>query len=134
MLDTDNPMLDISSCPDLGPIIFALAGVKNGACITGTKRLRIKESDRAEAMGAELSKFGIVTEINENSVNIIAPNELKKPSEALLGHNDHRIVMALSVIATLTGARIDGAEAVAKSYPDFFEVLSTLGTEVIYEQ
>ena len=132
-LQKKDPVLDISLCPDLGPVLFALAGVKNGAYITGTKRLRIKESDRAAAMGAELSKFGIITEIEENSVKITAPKKLKKPSEELWGHNDHRIVMALSVIATLTGAVIDGAEAVSKSYPDFFEVIGTLGTEVINE-
>lgn len=43
------------------------------------------------------------------------------------GHNDHRIVMALSVLATSVGGTIRGAEAVAKSYPDFFEVLQALG-------
>ena len=134
LLDTEAPVLDISSCPDLGPVLFALAGVKNGAYISGTRRLRIKESDRVLAMSSELSKFGITTEIDENSVKIVPPKKLKKPSEALWGHNDHRIVMALSVIATLTGAEIDGAEAVAKSYPDFFEVIRTLGTEVTYEQ
>ena len=133
-LDTENPTIDISSCPDLGPVLFALAGAKNGAYISGTKRLRIKESDRVLSMSSELSKFGIETEISENSVKIIAPKKLRKPNEELWGHNDHRIVMALSVIATLTGAEIDGAEAVAKSYPDFFEVIEALGTEVTYEQ
>ncbi len=129
-----SPKIDISSCPDLGPILFALAGVINGAYITGTRRLRIKESDRCHAMATELLKFGIITEIEENSVKIIAPEKLKVPSEALWGHNDHRIVMALTVIATLTGAVIEGAEAVSKSYPNFFEVIRALGTEVTYEQ
>ena len=128
------PTLDISSCPDLGPIVFALAGVSNGATVNGTARLRIKESDRCEAMRSELSKFGIDVRVDDNCVQIIAPKELKKPGEVLLGHNDHRIVMALSVISTLTGATIDGAEAISKSFPDFFDVIRSLGVEVTYEQ
>ncbi len=128
------PNLDISACPDLGPIIFALAGVSNGATVNGTARLKIKESDRCEAMREELSKFGIDMHVYDNYVHIIAPKELKKPGEVLYGHNDHRIVMALSVISTLVGATIDGAEAVSKSFPDFFHVIGSLGVEVIYEQ
>ena len=126
--------LDISACPDLGPIVFAMAGVCHGATVYGTARLKIKESDRCEAMRAELSKFGIDVHVYDNYVRVIAPKELKKPGEVLYGHNDHRIVMALSVISTLTGATIDGAEAVAKSFPDFFQVIGSLGVEVTYEQ
>ncbi|MBQ9745154.1 MAG: 3-phosphoshikimate 1-carboxyvinyltransferase [Clostridia bacterium] len=128
------PTLDISNCPDLGPLLFAVAGVKHGAVINGTARLRIKESDRCETMKKELSKFGIDVRIYDNSVHIISPKELKAPSEPLYGHGDHRIVMALSVISTLTGAEIEGAEAVSKSYPDFFEAVATLGVEVNYEK
>ena len=124
------PTVDISSCPDLGPVVFALAAVKNGACVKGTARLRIKESDRCEAMACELKKLGGVVEISENSVKIEPITELKSPEETLYGHNDHRIVMALSVISSLFGAEIDGCEAVAKSYPDFFDTVSSLGIEV----
>ena len=124
------PTVDISSCPDLGPVVFALAAVKNGACVKGTARLRIKESDRCEAMACELKKLGGVVEISENSVKIEPITELKSPEETLYGHNDHRIVMALSVISSLFGAKIDGCEAVAKSYPDFFDTVSSLGIEV----
>jgi len=51
----------------------------------------------------------------------------------LLSNNDHRIAMALSVLCTQTGGVIEGAECVRKSYPDFFEVLQTLGVEVKLE-
>ena len=129
-----DPTLDISACPDLGPIIFALAGVSNGATVKGTARLKIKESDRCEAMKEELSKLGIDVHVYDNYVRINAPKELKKPREVLYGHNDHRIVMALSVISSLVGATIDGAEAVSKSFPDFFNVIGSLGIEVTYEQ
>ncbi len=122
---------DLSDCPDLAPVLFAVASAKGGAKFTGTARLRIKESDRASAMAEELSKFGIPVEVGENRV-IIGEAVLKTPEKELYGHNDHRIVMALAVLSTVTGGVISGAEAVAKSYPDFFDVLKTLniGTEI----
>lgn len=126
MLNDDLSCIDVSNCPDLGPILFALAGVKNGAKITGTARLKIKESDRANAMATELKKMGISMDVYENEV-VIHKSSPHAPNEALFGHNDHRIVMALSVIATLFGAEIDGCEAVKKSYPDFFKDIKSLG-------
>lgn len=116
---------DLSDCPDLGPVMFAMAAAKGGATFTGTARLRIKESDRSAAMATELAKFSIQTEIEEDRV-IIHPGILKVPSEPLCGHNDHRIVMSLALLCTLVGGEICGAEAVSKSYPDFFEVLKSL--------
>ncbi len=124
-LENSTPTIDISDCPDLGPILFALSAVKNGATFFGTRRLRIKESDRASAMASELSKLGVEVVVNENSVSVRG-GEIKSPVEALYGHNDHRIVMALSVILTLVGGEIDGCEAVSKSYPEFFDVIRAL--------
>lgn len=120
---------DLSDCPDLGPVMFALAAALDGARFTGTARLRIKESDRSAAMAEELKKFGIDTEVSENSVRIL-PGVLSKPEEILSGHNDHRIVMALSLLCTITGGTIAGAQAVAKSYPNYFNDIQLLGIEV----
>lgn len=120
---------DLSDCPDLGPVMFALAAAKGGTTFTGTARLRLKESDRCAAMAEELAKFGVDTRIGENFVTIL-PGVLTAPTEPLYGHNDHRIVMALSLLCTLTGGTIVGAEAVAKSYPNFFEVIQSLGIEL----
>lgn len=131
-LDNENPTIDISDCPDLGPILFAIAGAKHGGTFTGTKRLKIKESDRSWAMASELLKFGIETKIGEDTVKIY-PKDFHKPTEVLYGHNDHRIVMSLSVLLTLTGGTIDGAEAVRKSMPDFFKNLENLGVDIQYE-
>ena len=64
-------------------------------------------------------------QVFENSV--IVGNGAKTPSVTLCGHNDHRIVMALTLILTLFGGEIDGSEAVKKSYPDFFEDIAKLG-------
>ncbi|MBR0143471.1 MAG: 3-phosphoshikimate 1-carboxyvinyltransferase [Clostridia bacterium] len=120
------PEIDLSDCPDLGPVLMALAAVHGGAVFRGTERLRFKESDRVEAMRSELARFGIKTETGEDRVRIPAA-KLRKPDSPLSGHGDHRVVMALSLLLTLTGGEIDGAEAVTKSFPDFFERLSSLG-------
>lgn len=129
MLKRGVPTIHIGDCPDLGPILFAIAAAKNGGIFSGTKRLKIKESDRAAAMASELKKFGTTVSVYDDSV-VIYPAEFRAPTEPLSGHNDHRIVMSLAILATLTGGVITGAEAVAKSYPGFFDSLQSLGIEV----
>lgn len=119
---------DLSDCPDLAPVCFALSGVLGKAKFTGTKRLRIKESDRAAAMQSELRKFGIEVSVEENSVTV-ENDGIIKPNEILCGHNDHRIVMALALLCSITGGTISGADAVDKSYPDFFEKISSIGID-----
>ena len=126
VLNLGVPTLHIGDCPDLGPILFAVAAAKNGGVFSGTRRLRIKESDRAAAMATELRKFGAAVTVHDDSV-VVFPSSFHAPSEPLYGHNDHRIVMALSVLLTVTGGEIHGAEAIKKSYPAFFRDLSMLG-------
>ncbi len=121
--------IHIGDCPDLGPILFAVAAAKNGGIFSGTKRLKIKESDRAAAMAEELTKFGTSVTVYEDKV-VVYPADFHAPTEPLYGHNDHRIVMALSVLLTITGGEILGAEAIAKSYPEFFDHLRSLGIGV----
>ena len=129
MLDKGYSEIDISDCPDLGPILFTMAAIKNGGKFIGTKRLRDKESDRVMTMKCELEKFGAELVVEENSVTVIK-KELHAPSERLSGHNDHRIVMSLAVLCTLFGGEIVGCEAVSKSYPDFFKDIKALGIRV----
>jgi len=132
-LRTGYAQIDISDCPDTAPILFAMAAAfGHGAKITGTRRLKIKESDRAAVMTEELAKFGVRVAVFEDEV-IIDAGGISSPTRELCSHNDHRIVMALSVLCTLTGGVIDGAEAISKSYPNFFEDLSSLGLEITYE-
>ena len=124
--------IDLADCPDLGPVLIAAAAMQHGARFTGTRRLRIKESDRGLAMRQELSKMGVAVETGENE--ILVPAGVRRPKEPLDGHNDHRIVMALAVMLTKTGGTIRGAEAVRKSLPDFWERLAGLGVEMRVEQ
>lgn len=128
-LDGENAEIDLKDCPDLAPILFSYAAYKNGGKFINTRRLRVKESDRANVMAEELKKFGANVKVYENSVEI-EKTQLKPPIVPLCGHNDHRIVMALSVLAAVFGAEIDGAEAINKSYPDFFRVIKKAGVNV----
>lgn len=121
--------LDISDCPDLGPILMTVAAANHGALFTGTKRLEIKESNRGVVMCQELAKFGVKTNFSTDEIEIIS-GELKMPEEVIDGHNDHRIVMSMATLLTLTGGKIEGTNAVRKSFPDYFERIQTLGISI----
>ncbi len=127
-LNDKNAVVDLANCPDLAPIAFCVAAVKEGATFVGTRRLKIKESDRAQAMAQELAKFGIDVEVRENEV-VIHKNDIKTPDCVIFGHNDHRIVMACSILLSAVGGVIDGAEAVKKSFPIFFGTIGKVGVK-----
>lgn len=131
-LECQNAVIDVSDCPDLAPILFAVSAMKSGATFVGTRRLKIKESDRAETMVEELSKCGIKADIQENSVTIYG-GKSHAPNATIFGHNDHRIVMANAVILSKVGGTIDGIEAVKKSYPNFFEEIAKLGVKYEFD-
>lgn len=129
LLAKGHPTMDVGDCPDLAPVLMALGAALCGVTLTGTARLRDKESDRGAAMATELAKFGIETEVGENTITV-REGTLRAPTEPVNGHNDHRVVMACATLLTQTGGTIEGAEAVRKSFPDYFEVLRMLGIEV----
>lgn len=128
--------IDLSDCPDLAPILFTAAAICGGGCFTHTDRLRLKESDRISAMKEELEKFGarmeVIDGLDGGTVNVL-PAELHAPTEKLSSHNDHRIAMSLSVLLLRFGGEIEDAGAVAKSMPDFFERLESLGADITKE-
>lgn len=124
--------IDLSDCPDLGPVLMALAAAQHGARFTGTRRLKIKESDRGAAMQQELGKMKVRMEVSDNEI-LVEPG-ISCPGQILDGHNDHRIVMALCVLLTQTGGSLRGAQAVSKSLPDFFERLKLLGIGVTIDE
>ena len=129
LISEGTPTLDISDCPDLGPVLFALAAMKNGAVFTGTDRLKAKESDRGMAMHEELKKLGGGLIFGDNVITV-PKQELADQGEVLSGHNDHRIVMAMSLILSRIGGEMGDAQAVRKSYPGFFEDIKQLGAKV----
>ncbi len=112
----------VKDCPDLAPILMTVAALCHGGRLTDTQRLKIKESDRGVVMAEELAKFGASVFVGENHIEI-KKTPLHPPKEPLNGHNDHRVVMSLAVLGIRYGGVIQGAEAVRKSFPDFFEKL-----------
>ena len=127
--ENEMPTIDISNTIDLGPILFVMAALNNGAKFTGTARLKIKESDRVKCVCDELSKFGVDYEIGDNYC-IIKKSNLHKPNVFIDSHNDHRLVMAFTVMLSRFGGEILGVEAVNKSFPSFFDIVRQLGIEV----
>ena len=142
LTSSPNPTISLADCPDLGPILFCAAAALGGAIFTHTDRLRFKESDRVAAMVEELEKFGVLCTVcdgqNGGTLTVLPPPEgLHAPTDVLHGHNDHRIVMSLSVLAAClplgTPVTIDDAHAITKSFPDFFDRLRELGVQVVEE-
>ena len=124
--------IDLADCPDLGPILMVLGLFCEGeTVIRNAGRLRLKESDRIAAMEQELRKFGGDIRSDGGTVTV-RRSALHPPAGPLWGHNDHRVVMSLTVLAAAAGlpAEIAGAEAVAKSWPGFFAAMRQLGVEV----
>ncbi len=123
--------IDVSNCPDLAPILSVLGLYSEGTTVLcNAARLRDKESDRIEAMETELRKLGAQVESTRDSLTIHGCGNRPAFRETeVSGRNDHRVVMSLAIAATLGSAPvvIDGAEAIAKSYPDFFDDLRRIG-------
>lgn len=128
-LCTGAPTISVADCPDLAPILMTVAAAKNGAIFTDTQRLKIKESDRGNVMARELSKFGADITVEDNRI-IVRKAPLHAPTEIIDAHNDHRVAMSISILGTVFGCEIAGAECVRKSLPSFFELLSSLNVEV----
>jgi len=124
--------IDLQDCPDLGPILTVLAMYSKGKTrIYNAQRLRYKESDRISAMEEELLKCNVDIQTNESEI-IIVGKDVYQCDETLIAHKDHRIVMSLAVAATLFNKEviIDGAQAINKSYPTFFEDMKKIGVKV----
>lgn len=122
-------VIDLSDNPDLGPILCILGLFSDGYIkLTNVKRLRLKESDRLLSMKNQLEKIGGEVEIKENSIKIYKLKEFVDKEVVVDGCNDHRIVMAMSILATVLKKPliIKGADAVNKSYPNFFKDLNKL--------
>lgn len=122
---------DATDCPDLFPPLVALAAYGDGeTSIKGTHRLTHKESNRATALVEEFAKMGVSIELEDDSMIIRGNKKLK--GTTVHSHHDHRIAMACAV----AGLKADGetfieeAQAINKSYPDFYLHLKKLGANV----
>jgi 3-phosphoshikimate 1-carboxyvinyltransferase len=122
---------DATDCPDLFPPLTALACYCQGVTrIRGVNRLTHKESNRAVTLQEEFGKMGVKIDLEEDRMLIHGEHSIK--GAAVHSRHDHRIAMACAVAALqATGeTTIEEADAVKKSYPDFYSDLKTLGAQV----
>ena len=123
--------LDVRDIPDLVPALAAVAACAEGTTrFTGCSRLRIKECDRLEAIATELGKLGANVRVDGDALVIEGRDQLD--GGRVSSRNDHRIAMmaAIAAVRCASPVEIEGAEAVDKSYPLFFEHYRLLGGDV----
>jgi 3-phosphoshikimate 1-carboxyvinyltransferase len=122
--------LDMGDYPDLVQTVAVVAAYARGKTeITNIAHLRLKESDRIGDTAAELGKMGIKTEVSDDTMTIHGGKPKGSEIEA---HADHRLAMSLAIAALFANGNsiINGAEAVSKSYPQFFAELKKLGAKI----
>jgi 3-phosphoshikimate 1-carboxyvinyltransferase len=124
-----------TECPDLFPPLVALAAYCNGTTvIEGVKRLTHKESNRALTLQEEFGKMGIIIELQDDLMLIKGGNGVN--GALVHSHHDHRIAMACAVAALKANGdmTIEEAEAINKSYHDFYDHLKLLNAGIRSEQ
>ena len=123
---------DATDCPDLFPPLVALAAYCNGTTgIEGVNRLAHKESNRGLTLQEEFGKMGIVLKLQDDLMLVEGGTGVK--GGTVHSHHDHRIAMACAVAGLIADGEtiIEEAEAINKSYPDFYEHLKQLKANVI---
>jgi|LGVF01.1.fsa_nt_gb 3-phosphoshikimate 1-carboxyvinyltransferase len=127
----NNIDIDVNNCPDLVPILAVLASFSKGKCkIFNAKRLRIKESDRLKAISSQINLLGGKIIEFEDGLEIYPI--IKGNGGNIKSFNDHRIAMALTIMSTKIKGNIylSNAEAINKSYPEFYNDFKKLGGKV----
>ena len=122
---------DATDCPDLFPPLVALAShCKGETRIQGVSRLTHKESNRSASLQQEFGKMGVKIEVTDDTMIIHGGDKLRGAKTH--SHHDHRVAMACAVAALKAEGEteIDEADAVKKSYPDFYDDLKKLGADV----
>ncbi|MBT8298798.1 MAG: 3-phosphoshikimate 1-carboxyvinyltransferase [Maribacter sp.] len=118
---------DLANAPDIAQTIAVTClGLQLGCELSGLHTLKIKETDRLEAMRKELTKFGAKVNITDEALSL-APISNFKSKVTIDTYNDHRMAMAFAPLALKTSFAINDAEVVSKSYPDFWKDLKKLG-------
>lgn len=119
--------LDLSDAPDIAQTVAVTCfGLGIGCDLKGLHTLKIKETDRLVALKTELKKLGAEIEITENSL-CLKPSDKINSDISIATYNDHRMAMAFAPLGLKTSIRIENANVVSKSYPQFWEDLKTIG-------
>jgi 3-phosphoshikimate 1-carboxyvinyltransferase len=123
-------VLDMNAMPDMVPTVAVLSAFAHGRSqITNVAHLRVKESDRLQAIAAELSKFAVPVQERPDGL-VIQGGRVLPPRSEISVYHDHRIAMALALVGLcVEGVEIQGAEAVAKSFPSFWDLFEGLGRQ-----
>jgi 3-phosphoshikimate 1-carboxyvinyltransferase len=122
--------LDLSNAPDTAQTIAVTCfGLGVGCHLTGLHTLKIKETDRLEALHAELSKLGADITVSDKDL-ILRPSDQMNKDVAIDTYNDHRMAMAFAPLAMKTSMYMNDAEVVSKSYPAFWKDLEILGFRI----
>lgn len=121
---------DLSNAPDLAQTIAATCFGLGLKCeLTGLHTLRIKETDRLQALKNELEKLGGKVEITTDSLHLAASEGIIENVQ-IQTYNDHRMALAFAPLALKVPMEIMGAEVVSKSFPGFWRDLKNLGFSI----
>jgi len=121
---------ELSNAPDTAQTIAVTCfGLGMGCNLTGLHTLKIKETDRLEALNTELSKLGSEISVTDKSLTILPSKEIKE-GIAIDTYNDHRMAMAFAPLAMKKSLIINDAGVVSKSYPDFWSDLKDLQFDI----
>lgn len=135
LIKTDNCQLPIINCqlnnaPDIAQTIAVTCfGLAIGCHLTGLHTLKIKETDRLEALKTELSKLGANISVTNDSLTLNASTQINS-NIAIATYNDHRMAMAFAPLALKVPIIIENAEVVSKSFPTFWEDLKAIGFQI----
>ena len=120
-------IFDLNNTPDIAQtIVVTCLGLGIGCHLTGLHTLKIKETDRLEALRIELTKLGADISVTNDSLTLVATKEMNS-NVTIATYNDHRMAMAFAPLALRVPIFIENAEVVSKSYPDFWEDLKRIG-------
>jgi 3-phosphoshikimate 1-carboxyvinyltransferase len=123
--------IDMNEMPDMAPTLGVLSAFASGTSrIRNVAHLRIKESDRLNAVAAGLKVLGVKVEELPDGLIVHGGAPLGPPSGPISSFDDHRIAMAFALAGLrLNGVVIEGAESVNKSFPQFWDIFESLGKD-----
>jgi 3-phosphoshikimate 1-carboxyvinyltransferase len=122
---------ELNNTPDIAQtIVVTCLGLGIGCHLTGLHTLKIKETDRLEALRIELTKLGANITVTNDSLTLVATTAINSNIK-IATYKDHRMAMAFAPLALKVPIIIEEAEVVSKSYPDFWNDLKKLGFEIV---
>jgi len=121
---------NLKDCPDIAQTIAVTCfGLEIACHLTGLHTLKIKETDRLEALKIELTKLGAAVSVTSNSLTLESSDKIN-PNITIATYQDHRMAMAFAPLALKTSITIENAQVVSKSFPTYWKELKSIGFEI----